>query len=117
MRSVLTAAYAVSGSNRPGSIMNTFQYDPICAGVTSFQCRPPSAVVATTADGGLHWKDVTPAQIGSYWKVFMIEPGRFDPLTAYAAVNTLRIDDQNPHLFRTHDGGKTWQEIVNGIPP
>ncbi|HYT76352.1 MAG TPA: hypothetical protein VEL79_16470, partial [Vicinamibacterales bacterium] len=73
-------------------------------------------VIATTADGGLHWKDATPAQIGSYWKVFMIEPGRFDPLTAYAAVNTLRIDDQNPHLFRTHDGGKSWQEIVNGIP-
>jgi photosystem II stability/assembly factor-like uncharacterized protein len=73
-------------------------------------------VIATTADGGLHWTDVTPKQIGSYWKVFMIEPGRFDPLTAYAAVNTLRIDDQNPHLFRTHDGGKTWTEIVTGIP-
>jgi photosystem II stability/assembly factor-like uncharacterized protein len=73
-------------------------------------------VIATTADGGLHWTDVTPKPIGSYWKVFMIEPGRFDPLTAYAAVNTLRIDDQNPHLFRTHDGGKTWTEIVNGIP-
>jgi photosystem II stability/assembly factor-like uncharacterized protein len=74
-------------------------------------------VIATTADGGLHWTDVTPKEIGSYWKVFTIDPGRFDPLTAYAAVNTLRIDDQNPHLFRTHDGGKTWQEIVNGIPP
>jgi len=73
-------------------------------------------VIATTADEGLHWTDVTPKPIGSYWKVFMIEPGRFDPLTAYAAVNTLRIDDQNPHLFRTHDGGKTWTEIVNGIP-
>jgi photosystem II stability/assembly factor-like uncharacterized protein len=73
-------------------------------------------VIATTADGGLHWTDVTPGALGSYWKVFMIEPGRFDPLTAYAAVNTLRIDDQNPHLFRTHDGGKTWTEIVNGIP-
>jgi photosystem II stability/assembly factor-like uncharacterized protein len=73
-------------------------------------------VIATTADGGRHWSDVTPAALGSYWKVFMIEPGRFDPLTAYAAVNTLRIDDQNPHLFRTHDGGRTWTEIVNGIP-
>ena len=73
-------------------------------------------VIATTADGGLHWTDVTPKQMGSYWKVFMIEPGRFDPLTAYAAVNTLRLDDQNPHLFRTHDGGKTWTEIVTGIP-
>ena len=73
-------------------------------------------VVATTADGGLHWTDVTPKAIGPYWKVFMIEPGRFDPLTAYAAVNTLRLDDQNPHLFRTHDGGKSWTEIVTGIP-
>ena len=22
----------------------------------------------------------------------------------------------NPHIYRTHDGGKTWTEIVNGIP-
>ena len=49
-------------------------------------------------------------------KVFTIDPGRFDPLTAYAAVNTLRLDDMNPHIYRTHDGGKTWKEIVNGIP-
>jgi hypothetical protein len=46
----------------------------------------------------------------------MIDPGRFDPLTAYAAVNTLRIDDMRPHIYRTHDGGKTWTEIVNGLP-
>jgi photosystem II stability/assembly factor-like uncharacterized protein len=73
-------------------------------------------VIQTTADGGLHWTDVTPKAIGSYWKVFTIDPGRFDPLTAYAAVNTLRLDDMNPHIYRTHDGGKTWKEIVDGIP-
>jgi hypothetical protein len=49
-------------------------------------------------------------------KVFTIDAGRFDPLTAYAAVNTLRLDDMNPHIYRTHDGGKTWKEIVAGIP-
>jgi hypothetical protein len=48
--------------------------------------------------------------------VFTIDPGRFDPLTAYAAVNTLRLDDMTPHIYRTHDGGTTWKEIVNGIP-
>jgi len=73
-------------------------------------------VIQTTADGGVTWHDVTPKAIGSYWKVFIIDAGRFDPLTAYAAVNTLRIDDMNPHLFRTHDAGKTWTEINNGIP-
>ncbi|HUR20330.1 MAG TPA: hypothetical protein VMZ90_05935, partial [Vicinamibacterales bacterium] len=73
-------------------------------------------VIQTTADGGLTWSDVTPKQMKSYAKVFTIDPGRFDALTAYAAVNTLRLDDQNPHIYRTHDAGKTWTEIVNGIP-
>ena len=73
-------------------------------------------VIQTTADGGLHWTNVTPPQLSAFMKVFTIDPGRFDPLTAYAAVNTLRLDDMNPHVYRTHDGGKTWKEIVAGIP-
>jgi photosystem II stability/assembly factor-like uncharacterized protein len=73
-------------------------------------------VIYTTADGGATWTNVTPPQVTDFMKVFMIDPGRFDPLTAYAAVNTLRLDDMNPHIYRTHDAGKTWTEIVNGIP-
>ena len=72
-------------------------------------------VIQTTADGGLHWQDVTPPQIKSYWKVFMIDAGRFDARTAYAAVNTLRLDDMRPYIFRTHDAGKTWRAITNGM--
>jgi hypothetical protein len=45
-----------------------------------------------------------------------MDAGHFDAQTAYAAVNTLRLDDMRPHLFRTHDGGKTWTQINNGIP-
>jgi photosystem II stability/assembly factor-like uncharacterized protein len=73
-------------------------------------------LIYTTSDGGLTWKNVTPPQVTAFMKVFTIDPGRFDPLTAYAAVNTLRLDDMNPHIFRTHDGGNTWKEIVNGMP-
>jgi photosystem II stability/assembly factor-like uncharacterized protein len=73
-------------------------------------------IIQTTADGGLHWTNVTPPQMTPFMKVFMIDPGRFDALTAYAAVNTLRIDDMRPHIYRTHDGGRTWKEIVNGLP-
>jgi hypothetical protein len=36
--------------------------------------------------------------------------------SAYAAVNRIRLDDLHPHIFRTRDGGKTWNEIVNGLP-
>jgi hypothetical protein len=49
-------------------------------------------------------------------KISILDAGHFDALTAYAAVNTLRLDDMRPHIFRTHDGGKTWTEIVKGIP-
>ena len=31
-------------------------------------------------------------------------------------MNTIRLDDLRPHIFRTNDGGKTWKEIVHGIP-
>ena len=73
-------------------------------------------LIHTTADGGQHWKDVTPPQIGPWMKVSALDAGHFDPLTAYAAINTLRLDDMRPHIFRTHDGGTTWTEIVNGLP-
>jgi photosystem II stability/assembly factor-like uncharacterized protein len=70
----------------------------------------------TTTDGGAHWSNVTPPELNPFWKVFNLDAGHFDTRTAYAAINTLRLDDMRPHLFRTHDGGKTWTEINNGIP-
>jgi photosystem II stability/assembly factor-like uncharacterized protein len=73
-------------------------------------------LIHTTADGGVHWTNVTPPALTPWAKVSVIDAGRFDALTAYAAVNTLRLDDLRPHIYRTHDGGKTWAEITNGIP-
>jgi photosystem II stability/assembly factor-like uncharacterized protein len=73
-------------------------------------------LIQVTADGGMHWKDVTPPQIVPWAKVSIIDAGHFDALTAYAAINTFRLDDMRPHIWRTHDGGKTWTEIVSGIP-
>ena len=34
----------------------------------------------------------------------------------YAAINRFRLDDLRPHIYRTHDGGRIWKEIVNGLP-
>ncbi|MEO8724834.1 MAG: glycoside hydrolase, partial [Acidobacteriaceae bacterium] len=73
-------------------------------------------LIWTTTDGGKNWNNVTPPELQPWWKVFNMDAGHFDPQTAYAAVNTLRLDDMRPHLFRTHDGGKSWKEIDNGIP-
>ena len=73
--------------------------------------------IQVTTDGGATWKNVTPPAIKPWTRIFNVEAGHFDPLTAYAAANTLRIDDLNPHFLRTRDGGKTWTEINGGIAP
>jgi photosystem II stability/assembly factor-like uncharacterized protein len=73
-------------------------------------------LIWTTADAGANWTNVTPPELKPFWKVFNMDAGHFDAQTAYAAINTMRLDDMRPHLFRTHDGGKTWKEINNGIP-
>ena len=73
-------------------------------------------LIWTTLDAGGHWSNVTPPEMKPFWKVFNMDAGHFDAQTAYAAINTLRLDDMRPHLFRTHDGGKTWKQINTGIP-
>jgi photosystem II stability/assembly factor-like uncharacterized protein len=73
-------------------------------------------LIHLTRDGGKTWNDVTPPGLTAWSKVSVIDAGRFDAAAAYAAVNRIRLDDQRPHVYRTHDGGKTWQEIVRGLP-
>ena len=73
--------------------------------------------IQVTTDGGATWRNVTPPAVQPWTRIFNIEAGHFDTRTAYAAANTLRIDDARPHFWRTHDGGRTWTEINNGIAP
>jgi hypothetical protein len=73
--------------------------------------------IQVTMDGGANWSNVTPPEIRPWTRIFNIEAGHFNKGTAYAAANTMRIDDMNPHFWRTHDGGRTWTEINNGIAP
>ena len=73
-------------------------------------------LVHITRDGGKNWGNVTPPELTAWSKVSIIDAGRFDAQTAYAAINRIRLDDQRPHIYRTRDGGKTWKEIVKGLP-
>ncbi len=73
--------------------------------------------VQVTTDGGARWLDVTPFSIKPWTRIFNIDAGHFDTKTAYVAANTMRVDDFNPHLWRTHDGGRSWTAINTGIAP
>ncbi|HTB05824.1 MAG TPA: glycoside hydrolase [Bacteroidia bacterium] len=69
-----------------------------------------------TRDGGRTWTNVTPPNVTSWNKISLMDASHTDVNTAYAAVNCIKVDDLHPHIYRTKDGGKTWVEIVNGLP-
>jgi photosystem II stability/assembly factor-like uncharacterized protein len=69
-----------------------------------------------TLDGGAHWSNVTPKALDDWSKVGIIEASPFVADSAYAAVDRHRLDDARPHVYRTRDGGKSWNQITNGIP-
>ncbi len=73
-------------------------------------------LIHLTTDGGKAWNDVTPPALTPWAKVSMLDASHFDANTAYAAINTFRLDDLRPHIYRTHDGGRTWTHITAGIP-
>jgi photosystem II stability/assembly factor-like uncharacterized protein len=74
-------------------------------------------VIQLTRDGGRTWKIVTPPALTPWAKISTLQASHFEPATAYAAVNTFRLDDLRPHLYRTRDYGASWDEIVSGLPP
>ena len=74
-------------------------------------------LVHVTRDGGRTWRDVTPPALRAWDKVSQIDAGHFDVDTAYVAVNAIRRDDMRPYVYRTHDGGRSWRLVVDGMEP
>ncbi len=73
-------------------------------------------LIHVTSDDGKNWTDVTPPAMTPWSKVSQVEAGHFDIGTAYASVDRHRLADNKPYIYRTHDGGKSWQNVVAGIP-
>lgn len=73
-------------------------------------------LVHITRDGGKNWEDVTPKQMPEWSKISLIEASPFDAGAAYIAVDRHMLDDLNPYIYKTTDFGKTWTEIIDGIP-
>lgn len=73
-------------------------------------------LIQMTRDDGKTWTDVTPSAMTPWSKVSQVEAGHFDLDTAYASVDRHRLADNKPYIYRTHDGGKTWQNVTEGIP-
>ncbi len=72
-------------------------------------------LVHVTKDGGKSWIDVTPPALKSWDKVSSIDASHFHAGSAYIAVNAIRKDDMQPHIFSTHNYGATWKHSTNGL--
>lgn len=72
-----------------------------------------TALVQLTTDHGATWNSVTPVDLPAQSNVTLIEASATDAATAYVIA---AARDSRPYIFRTHDAGKTWQKIVNGLP-
>ena len=74
-------------------------------------------LVHVTRDGGRTWTNVTPPDMPEFGRVSQIDASAFDDGSAYVAVKRPLLDDMAPYIFRTHDFGRTWTKITNGIQP
>ncbi|MHB8423533.1 MAG: WD40/YVTN/BNR-like repeat-containing protein [Gammaproteobacteria bacterium] len=73
-------------------------------------------LIQLTRDGGRHWQNVTPQGLPLWGRVNCVDASVEDPATAYAAVDTHRKGDRGVYIYRTHDYGRTWTKIGDGIP-
>jgi photosystem II stability/assembly factor-like uncharacterized protein len=74
-------------------------------------------LIELTTDDGKTWQNVTPPALTSWSRVTGIEASHAQENEAYASVDRHQLSDFNPHIYRTRDQGKTWQEITHGLPP
>ena len=75
-----------------------------------------SGLIQLTRDGGAHWTNVTPPRIPLWAKISSVDVSDIQDGVAYAAVDGQRLDDFQPHVWRTRDYGATWKEVDAGLP-
>ena len=83
-----------------------------------------SGQIYNTMDGGKTWNNVTNfTDLPANATFVTVEAGHNDANTAYVMANigpsrgNAQVTVNETHyIYRTHDGGKTWTRIVNGLP-
>ena len=96
-------------------VIYTIAPSPLAAG--TIWIGTDNGLVQLTRNDGLTWTEVSPAGLPPWSMISLIDASPHDAATAYAAIDRHQMDDITPHIYRTHDFGKTWTKITNGIPP
>ena len=75
-----------------------------------------NGLVYLTTNTGEDWQNVTPPGLEDWSKISLIDASATDTDTAYVAIDRHRLDDFSPRAYVTHDAGKNWREIGQGLP-
>ncbi|MDB4876688.1 MAG: hypothetical protein JWM41_3134 [Gemmatimonadetes bacterium] len=106
---------APPGSPGAGGSIESVSPSPLAAG--TIWVGTNNGLIKLTRDHGATWQDVTIAGLPNPTRadISTIEASHHDPATAYAAIDYHTAGDYTPYFYRTHDYGKTWTKIVNGM--
>ncbi|MFL5334830.1 MAG: WD40/YVTN/BNR-like repeat-containing protein, partial [Geminicoccaceae bacterium] len=73
-------------------------------------------LVHVTRDDGGSWTNVTPPEMPALAYVGCVEMSAHDADTVYVSATCYKLADYQPYLFRTRDGGKSWENITGDFP-
>ncbi len=95
-------------------VIYTIAPSPLTAG--TIWIGTDNGLVQLTRNDGLTWTEVSPRGLAPWSMISLIDASPHDAATAYAAIDRHQMDDITPHIYRTHDFGRTWTKITSGIP-
>ncbi|MEM7187665.1 MAG: T9SS type A sorting domain-containing protein, partial [Bacteroidota bacterium] len=70
--------------------------------------------VHVTFDAGVTWEDIGDGLPKRYVTSVTVSPD--DDLTAYVTLSGYTVLDYTPHVFKTTDGGQTWEDVSGNLP-
>ncbi len=101
--------------NGPEIYATVFALAPSYHDINTIWAGSDDGKVHITRNGGKQWTDITPKDLPKFSRVSTIDESRHEPGTLYLAANRYQVDDRAPYVFKTHDYGKTWTKITDGI--
>lgn len=111
----VTGGIITNDMNGPEIYATVFALAPSFHDINTIWAGSDDGKIHITRDGGRNWSDITPKDLPKFSRVSIIDESKHRPGTLFVAANRYQVDDRQSYVFKTHDYGKTWTKIIDGI--